>query len=47
MTKIKFGYNNFDVLTPLCEGSHIIPGEFLDYIAVSDRNYMILFSVNI
>ena len=41
MTKIKFGYNNFDVLTPLCEGSHIIPGEFLDYIAVSDRNYMI------
>ena len=41
MTKIKFGYNNFDVLTPLCEGSHIIPGDFLDYIAVSDRNYMI------
>lgn len=41
MINIKFGFNNSDVLTPLSEGTEIVTGNFLDYIAVSDRNYLI------
>ena len=41
MIKVKFGYNNFDVLTPLMEGTEVVQGNFLDYISVNDRNYLV------
>lgn len=41
MINIKYGFNNSDVLTPLSEGTELVTGNFLDYIAVNDRNYLI------
>ena len=41
MIKVKFGFNTLDTLSPLMMGAELGTGTFVDYVSISDRNYLV------